>query len=79
VLGGRIFQWLLLFQKFDYEVIVKPEKINIGPDHLSRFMNGEEPTNLEDNFLDAQLFSVHIANEYFEDIIQYLSTRTTPQ
>jgi hypothetical protein len=29
--------------------------------------------------LDAQLFSVQIADEYFVDIIQYLSTGTTPQ
>jgi hypothetical protein len=58
VLGGRICRWLLLFQEFDFEVIVKPEKLNAGPDHLSRVANGEEPTNLEDNFLDAKLFLV---------------------
>jgi hypothetical protein len=79
VLGGRICRWLLLFQEFDFEVIVKPGKLNAGPDHLSRVTNGEEPTNLEDNFLDAQLFSVQIADEYFTDIIEYLSTRTAPQ
>jgi hypothetical protein len=28
VLGGRIYQWLLLFQEFDFEVIVKPGKLN---------------------------------------------------
>jgi hypothetical protein len=53
VLEGRICRWLLLFQEFDFEVIVKPGKLNAGPDHLSRVMDGEEPTNLEDNFLDA--------------------------
>jgi hypothetical protein len=79
VLGGRICRWLLLFQEFDFEVIVKPGKLNAGPDHLSRVTNGEEPTNLEDNFLDAQLFSVQIVDEYFADIIQYLSTGTAPQ
>jgi len=47
--GGRIYRWILLFQEFDFEVIVKPEKLNAGPDHLSRVTNGEEPTNLEDN------------------------------
>jgi hypothetical protein len=78
VLGGRICRWLLLFQEFDFEVIVKPGKLNAGPDHLSRVTNGEEPTNLEDNFSDAQLFSVQIVDEYFADIIQYLSTGTMP-
>jgi hypothetical protein len=53
--------------------------LNAGLDHLSRVTNGEEPTNLEDNFLDAQLFSVQIANEYFTDIIQSLSIGIAPQ
>jgi hypothetical protein len=79
VLGGRICRWLLLFQEFDFEVIVKQGKLNAGPDHLSRVTNGEEPTNLEDNFPDPQLFSVQIVDEYFADIIQYLGTGTTPQ
>jgi hypothetical protein len=52
--------------------------LNARLDHLSRVTNGEEPTNLEDNFPDAQLFSVHVADEYFADIIEYLSTRVVP-
>ena len=35
MLGGRIFRWLLLFQKYDFEIIVKPGRLNAGPDHLS--------------------------------------------
>jgi hypothetical protein len=53
VLGGRICRWLLLFQEFDFEVIVKPGKLNAVPDHLSRVTNGEEPTHLANNFSDA--------------------------
>ena len=79
MLGGRICRWLLLFQEFDFEVIVKPGKLNIGPDHLSRVTNGQEPTNLEENFPNTQLFSVQIIDKYFIDIIQYLSTGTVPQ
>jgi hypothetical protein len=79
VLGGRICRWLLLFQEFDYEVIFKPGKLNATPDHLSRVTNGEETMNLEDNFPNAQLFSVQITDEYFTDIIQYMSTGTAPQ
>jgi hypothetical protein len=69
VFGGIICRWLLLIQEFVSEVIVKPGKLNARIDHLSRVSNGEEPTNLEDKFLDAQLFSVQITDEYFEDII----------
>ena len=79
VLGARICRWLLLFQEFDFEVIVKPGKLNAGPDHWSRVTNGEEHTKLEDNFPDAQLFSVQIVVEFFADIIQYLNTGIVPQ
>jgi hypothetical protein len=79
MLGGRICRHLFLFQEFDFEVIVKPGKLNAGINHLSRVTNGEEPTNLEENFLDARLFLVQIVYEYFVDIIEYLSTRSVPQ
>jgi hypothetical protein len=78
VLGARICRWLLLFQKFDFEVIVKPGKMNEIPAHLSRVTNGDKPTNLKDNFPDAQLFLVQIVDQYFVDIIEYLSTRVAP-
>jgi hypothetical protein len=68
-----------LLQEFDFEVIVKPGKLNARLDHLSRITNGEEPMNLKEKFPDAQLFSAQVADEYFYDIIQYLSTRTAPQ
>ena len=58
VLGGRICRWLLLFQEYDFEIIVKLGRLNAGPDHLSRIDSGEEPSNLEDNLPDAQLFSI---------------------
>jgi hypothetical protein len=41
VLGERICRWLLLFQEFDFEVVVKPGILNAGPYHLSRITNGE--------------------------------------
>jgi hypothetical protein len=72
VLGARICRCLLVFHEFDFEVIVKPWKLNTELDHLSRITNGEEPTNLEEKFLDAQLFSVQVVDEYFVEIIQYL-------
>jgi hypothetical protein len=36
VLGGIICRWSLLFQEFEFEVVVKPEKHNMGPNHISR-------------------------------------------
>ena len=74
MLGGRICRWLLLFQEFDFEVVVKPGRLNVVPYHLSRITNGEEKNILEDTFHDAQLFSVQIVDEYFSNIIEFFST-----
>ena len=67
MLGGRICRWLLLFQEYDFEIIVKPGRLNAGPDHLSQIDSGEEPSNLDDNLLDAPLFSIQIADDYYAD------------
>ena len=53
---GRICRWLLLFQEFEFEVIIRLGKLNVGPDHLSQIDTGEEPTGVEDDLLDAYLF-----------------------
>ena len=78
VLGGKICRWLLLFQEYDFEIIVKPGRLNAGPDHLSRLESGEEPTSLEDGLPNAQFFSVHMVDDYFKDIIYFLTTGTVP-
>ena len=41
-------QMILLFQEYDFEVIVKPGRLNAGPDHLSQIKMGKEPMNLEE-------------------------------
>ena len=53
VLGGKICRWVLIFQEFDFEIIVKPDLLNAGHDHLSRIEIGEEPTNIEDKLPEA--------------------------
>ena len=58
-----------MFQEFDFEIVVKPGWLNAGSDHLSRVVNGEEPTNIDDGFPDAQLFYVDIADDHYAPII----------
>ena len=53
---GRIFRWLLLFQEFEFEVVVRPGKLNVGPNHLSRIDTREEPIGVKDDLLDAHYF-----------------------
>ena len=77
--GGKICRWLLLFQEYDFEIIVKPGRLNTGPDHLSRLESREELVSLEDCLPDVQLFSIQIVDDHFQDIIQFLTTRTPPE
>ena len=79
MLGGRICRWLLLFQEYDFEAIIKSGHLNTGPNHLSRIENGEESTNLEEGLPDAQLYAVRVADGHFEDMIHFLMTGTASE
>jgi hypothetical protein len=78
VFGGRICKWLLLFQEYDFEVIVKLGKFDSILDHLSCILLGEDTINLDDIFPDAHLFLVQMVDDYFADTVQFLSTGVTP-
>jgi hypothetical protein len=67
-----------MFQEYDFEIIVKPGRMNKGPDQLSRLEHGEEPTNLEDTLLDAKLLAIINIDDHFTEIVQFLSTRMAP-
>jgi hypothetical protein len=75
MLGGRICKWLLLFQEYDFEIVVKPGRMNKGLDHLSRLEHGEERTSLEDTLPDAQLLAIRKIDDHFTEIVEFLSTR----
>jgi hypothetical protein len=67
-----------LFQECDFEIIVKPGRMNKGPDHLSSLEHGEEPIDLEDTLPDAQLLVIRNIDDHFVDIIQFLTTGIAP-
>jgi hypothetical protein len=69
VLGWRICKWLLLFQEHEFEIIVKPGRMNKGLDHLSRLEHGEDPTSLEDALSDAQLLAIRKIDDHFIEIV----------
>jgi hypothetical protein len=52
-----------LFQEFDFEVIVKPGKLNAGPDHLSHILSIEDAWNLDDSLSDVHLFVVQMVDD----------------
>jgi hypothetical protein len=78
VLGGIICRWILLFQQYKFELIVKPKKFNLGLDHLSWILSGEYVGNLDDNLPNTHLFLVQMVNDYFAYIVQLLSIGLTP-
>ena len=71
-------RWFLLFQEFDFEIVVKPGRLNAGLDHLSCVENGDEPTNIDDGLPDAQLFQIEVTDDHYAPIVQFLSTGVTP-
>ena len=56
---------------------MKPGRSNVRTYHLSQIESGEDPTSLEDNLPDVQLFTIHMMddqNTEFNAIIHLLST-----
>jgi hypothetical protein len=78
VLEGRICRWLLLFQEFSFEVIVKPGKLNVGPDHLSCLESGESGGPVDDHLPNADMFRIEAIPDYLLDISLFLTIGTTP-
>ena len=52
---------------------MKLGRLNAGPNHLSRIETGEEPTNIEEGMLDAQLFRIDMEDNYYDQIIHLLA------
>jgi hypothetical protein len=78
MLRGRICIWILLFQEYDFDIVVNPGRMNKGPDHLSRLEHGKEPTSLDDTLPDAHFFCIRKIDDQFSEIVQFLSTGMTP-
>jgi hypothetical protein len=63
-LEGRICRWLFLFQEFSFEVVVKPGKLNVGPDHLSRLETRESGGPIDDQLPNVDLFHIDAIPNY---------------
>jgi hypothetical protein len=79
VLEGRMCRWLLLFQEFSFEVIIKPGRCNVDPNHLSILESGESGREIDYQLLDANLFQVEAVPEYLEDMAVFLGTWAYPE
>lgn len=79
MLGGTICIWLLLFQEFDFEVVVKPRKNNIRPKQLCRIKSQEDGGPMDDELPNAHLFKVEVVLDQFTLITTYLMTGKVPE
>lgn len=69
----------MLFQEFAFEVIIKPGKLNMGPDHLSQLKSSEVGGLVDDQLPDVNLFRVEAMPDYLEDIALFLATGKCPE
>ena len=70
-LRERICHWLLIFQEFYFDVVVKKNN-NVGPYHLSRVDFGEFEGSIDDQLSDVQLFQVDVVLFQFTEIATFI-------
>ena len=62
-----------------FEIIMKLDCLNVGPDHFSRIETGEDPTNIKDGLPDVQLFQFNMADDHYAPIIHFLAMGVAPE
>jgi len=68
-----------LLQEFDITIIDKPGKSNIVEDYLSIFTTiDEDPTPIEDTFLDEHLIHIETHTPWYVNITNYLAANRLP-
>ena len=69
-------------QEFDMEIKDKKGSDNVIVDHLSRMekpTEEEKGTEIEENFLDEQVFQVPVQTPWCADIVNFLACGLMPQ
>jgi len=63
-----------LFQEFTFEVVIKPNILNMEPDHLSQQETRENEGALDDRLPNANLFRIEVVLDHLEEIATLLTT-----
>lgn len=76
-----MIRWILLLQEFDLKILDCKRIKNQVMDHLSSLSNEpfQRKKNIEDCFLDEQLFHVKEMKPWYAGIVNYLVCKTWPQ
>ena len=70
---------MFLFQEFKFEVVVRPGRLNVRPNHLSRIDIVEELIGVEGDLPDAHLFRIEDVPAELEEITQFLENVQEPE
>ena len=70
---SRIVIWFLILLEFDFTIVVKKGITHQRANHLSRLINGEAPTRVNDDLLDAYLFNIEMISEWSKDLVPLLT------
>ena len=75
----RLIRWILLLQEFDIEIRDKKGTENVVADHLSRIVNQEDESQINESFPDEQLYAVTFKDlPWYADIVNYLVSGILP-
>ena len=77
----RLIRWVLLLQEFDLEIKDKKGCDNVIADHLSRVEKPavqEEEREIEEIFLDEQLFQLSLQSPWYADVVNFLACGIMP-
>jgi hypothetical protein len=60
VISRYIARWMFLLQEYDFEVVYKHGRSHVMADHLSIIESGKDPSGVQNQFVDANLFIVQV-------------------
>jgi hypothetical protein len=69
---GRIIKWLLLFLEYEFTIVYKLGRTHVVANVLSRLSDNLEPLGVQDQIVDASLFS--IKPMWMQEVKSYLKT-----
>ncbi|KAL0317323.1 UNVERIFIED_CONTAM: Transposon Ty3-I Gag-Pol polyprotein [Sesamum angustifolium] len=70
----RLIRWILLLQEFDLTIKDRKGTKNLVVDHLSRLVTNDDPSPLNDEFLDEHLHAGRGITPWYADMVNFLTT-----
>ena len=80
-LHGRLAIWMLLLEEFDFIIIHTPGREHVVADFLSRIETGKNPTGVEDQPPDVELFAIqgYHTDYWYDQMMLFLTDGVMPQ